>query len=53
MTRMRGPTPPHLYELTPREALFHGVEALRMTPVGDGKMYGRDGFRQRAGLAIH
>lgn len=42
--RMRGPTPPNTYDLSPREALFHGVEALRMTPVGDGKMYGRDGI---------
>ncbi len=42
--KMRGPTPPNIYELTPREALFHGVEALRMTPVDDSKMYGRDGI---------
>lgn len=42
--RMRGPTPPNVYNLRPREALFHGVETLRLTPVGDGKMYGRDGF---------
>ncbi|MDQ0457025.1 DUF2778 domain-containing protein [Rhizobium paknamense] len=40
----RGATPPNVYRLSMREALFHGVEALRMTPVGDGKMYGRDGF---------
>ena len=30
--RMRGVTPPHIYELTPREALFHGVPALRLDP---------------------
>lgn len=42
--KMRGPTPPNVYTLRPREALFHGVETLRMTPVGGGKMYGRDGF---------
>ncbi|MFG1478423.1 DUF2778 domain-containing protein [Xanthobacter sp. V4C-4] len=42
--KMRGPTPPNIYTLRPREALFHGVETLRMTPVGSGKMYGRDGF---------
>lgn len=42
--RMRGPTPPNVYSLRPREALFHGVETLRMTPVGGSKMYGRDGF---------
>ncbi|MEP9377381.1 DUF2778 domain-containing protein [Aquabacter sp. CN5-332] len=42
--RMLGPTPPNTYTLKMREKLFHGVEALRMTPAGDGKMYGRDGF---------
>jgi hypothetical protein len=42
--RMRGATPPNVYELTPREALFHGVQALRMTPVGDSSVFGRDGF---------
>lgn len=42
--RMLGPTPPNTYRLTPRERLFHGVAALRMHPVGSGKMYGRDGF---------
>jgi len=42
--KMRGPTPPNVYTLRPREALFHGEETLRMTPVGGGKMYGRDGF---------
>src|SRR4029077_4658113 len=31
--KMRGATPPHTYDLVPREALFHGVEALRMIPV--------------------
>ena len=40
----RGATPPNVYKLTPRESLFHGVLALRMTPVGDGEMYGRDGI---------
>ncbi len=42
--RMRGPTPPHLYELTLREASFHGVQALRLNPVGDGDLYGRSGL---------
>lgn len=42
--RMIGPTPPNTYTLSMRERLFHGVEALRLKPVGDGKMYGRDGF---------
>lgn len=40
----RGATPPHLYELRPREELFHGVQALRLAPIGDGDMYGRDGL---------
>ena len=40
----RGATPPDLYELTPREALFHGVQALRLTPVGDGDVFGRTGL---------
>jgi hypothetical protein len=43
--RMRGVTPPHLYDLTPREALFHGVPALRLTPVGgEEAIYGRSGL---------
>ncbi len=40
----RGPTPPNVYELALREEPFHGVRALRLTPVGDGNMYGRDGM---------
>jgi Protein of unknown function (DUF2778) len=39
-----GPTPPHLYELTLRESLFHGVQALRLKPVGEGGVYGRVGL---------
>src|ERR1700722_3142003 len=42
--RAIGPTPPHVYELTLREGSFHGVQALRLNPVGDGGVYGRDGF---------
>jgi hypothetical protein len=42
--RREGPTPPNVYNLSMRESLFHGVRALRLTPVGDGKMYGRDGI---------
>jgi hypothetical protein len=42
--RAVGPTPPHVYELTLRESLFHGVQAIRLNPVGDGGVYGRDGF---------
>ncbi len=40
----RGSTPPNLYKLTERESLFHGIRALRLTPLGDAKMYGRDGI---------
>jgi hypothetical protein len=39
-----GPTPPNIYQLSLRPALFHGVQALRMIPAGDGKMFGRNGF---------
>ncbi|MET4629170.1 hypothetical protein ABIB83_006206 [Bradyrhizobium sp. I1.8.5] len=43
--RMRGVTPPHIYTLKPREALFHGVPALRLTPIGgESAIYGRDGL---------
>jgi hypothetical protein len=43
--RMRGVTPPHMYDLTPREALFHGVPALRLNPVGgEETIYGRSGL---------
>ena len=45
--KMRGPTPPHTYDLKMRETRFHGVEALRMLPV-DGK--NRNG---RAGILAH
>ncbi len=41
--RMRGSTPPAVYNLRPREALFHGVKALRLTPVS-GSVYGRAGL---------
>src|SRR4051812_18320218 len=46
--RMRGVTPPHIYELKPREALFHGVPALRMTPIG-----GEEAIFGRSGLLAH
>jgi hypothetical protein len=43
--KMRGATPPHVYDLTMREQLFHGVQALRLTPVGgQGEIYGRTGL---------
>ncbi|OCJ03756.1 hypothetical protein A6U87_17640 [Rhizobium sp. AC44/96] len=41
----RGPTPPHTYQLTMRESLFHGVEAIRLNPVGGaGNVYNRVGL---------
>lgn len=46
--RMRGPTPPHVYDLTEREALFHGVRAIRLNPVG-----GSQAIHGRAGLLAH
>jgi hypothetical protein len=46
--RMLGVTPPHVYELKPRETLFHGVPALRLTPVG-----GEDAIYGRTGLLAH
>lgn len=46
--RMRGPTPPHTYDLTEREALFHGVRAIRLNPVG-----GSQAIHGRAGLLAH
>lgn len=43
--RMRGSTPPATYDLTEREALFHGVRALRLNPVGGaGTIHGRTGL---------
>jgi hypothetical protein len=41
--RMRGATPPSTYDLRLREALFHGVQALRLTPVS-GNVFGRTGL---------
>jgi Protein of unknown function (DUF2778) len=40
----RGVTPPDLYDLTLREAPFHGVRALRLNPVDESKVYGRSGL---------
>jgi hypothetical protein len=46
--RMQGATPPHVYDLEPREALFHGVPALRLKPVG-----GEEAIFGRTGLLAH
>ena len=42
--KMDGATPPNVYDLTLREQLFHGVRAIRLTPAGGSKMFGRDGM---------
>jgi hypothetical protein len=39
-----GATPPNVYDLKPRERLFHGVPALRMIPVDDKGLFGRSGL---------
>jgi hypothetical protein len=44
----RGATPPHIYDLTMREDLFHGVQALRLNPIG-----GAASIFGRAGLLAH
>nr|WP_244432013.1 DUF2778 domain-containing protein [Rhodopseudomonas sp. B29] len=46
--RMQGVTPPHIYDLKLREALFHGVAAIRLTPVG-----GEEAIHGRNGLLAH
>ncbi|PDT01955.1 hypothetical protein CO666_22840 [Rhizobium chutanense] len=46
--KMRGPTPPHTYALTMRESLFHGVAAIRLTP-----LEGSDAIYDRVGLLAH
>ena len=42
--KRQGPTPPNTYKLVMREEPFHGVRAIRLVPVDDGKMFGRDGL---------
>ncbi|WP_412774099.1 tlde1 domain-containing protein [Nitrobacter sp.] len=43
--KMRGVTPPHTYDLSLRERPFHGVEAIRLKPVGgEDEIYGRSGL---------
>jgi hypothetical protein len=42
--KMRGVTPPNIYDLEPREELFHGVRALRMIPEDPQKVFGRAGL---------
>ena len=41
----KGATPPDLYDLQPRESLFHGIAAIRLVPVGgEEAVYGREGL---------
>jgi hypothetical protein len=40
----RGATPPNVYQLSLREQPFHGVRAIRLTPVEPDKMFGREGI---------
>jgi hypothetical protein len=42
--RMVGATPPAVYDLKPRERLFHGVYALRMIPQDASATLGRSGL---------
>lgn len=46
--RMEGPIPPHTYDLVEREALFHGVRAIRLHPTG-----GSQAIHGRTGLLAH
>ncbi len=39
-----GATPPAVYELRPREKIFHGVQALRMIPTEGSDIAGRSGL---------
>jgi hypothetical protein len=42
--RSHGVTPPDIYNLELRERPFHGVQALRLIPVDDSKVFGRRGL---------
>jgi Protein of unknown function (DUF2778) len=42
--RMRGATPVNMYDLELRERPFHGVQALRLVPVDEDKVFGRRGL---------
>jgi Protein of unknown function (DUF2778) len=40
----RGPTPPNVYALLMRDQPFHGVRAIRLIPLDQSRMFGRDGM---------
>lgn len=42
--KMRGATPPDVYDLELRDGLFHGVQAIRLVPVDERKVFGRSGL---------
>jgi hypothetical protein len=42
--RMRGATPATVYDLKLRESMFHGVQALRLVPLDESKVFGRSGL---------
>ena len=42
--RDHGATPPGVYQLTMRESIFHGVQALRLNPIGGGFTFNRVGL---------
>lgn len=42
--RNRGSTPPDVYDLQLRDGLFHGVQAIRLIPADERKVFGRSGF---------
>jgi len=42
--KMRGVTPPNIYDLELRESSFHGVRALRLIPEDEEKVFGRRGL---------
>jgi hypothetical protein len=42
--RDHGATPPGVYQLTMRESIFHGVQALRLNPIGTGFTFNRVGL---------
>jgi Protein of unknown function (DUF2778) len=42
--KMRGVTPPNIYDLELRESLFHGVRALRLIPQDEEKVFRRRGL---------